>query len=83
MTNDSYIAESYYDSVYERNENVGTHTCTTCHGDGVEEISDCCGAKINHDDIIGDMYCSDCLNQCKATTDTCEDCNGSGEMEND
>lgn len=77
MYNLNHDYSTHYDAMYERHENVGTHTCTTCHGDGIEEFSDCCGAT-----ILDDMICSDCLTECKIATDVCEDCNGSGEMEN-
>lgn len=80
MYNLNHDYSRHYDAMYERSENIGTHTCTTCHGDGVEEISDCCGAKMTYD-AHSDMRCSDCLNECKIATDVCEDCNGSGELE--
>lgn len=73
-SNDSYIAEKFYDQLYERNETTHETDCGHCGGDGKEYLSDCCGAEII-DGICQDI---ECLKPCAVSDELCHVCKGEG-----
>lgn len=75
MKNDSFIAEKYYDDLYERSENASLKECPKCSGSGFEYYSDCCGAIVNHG------ICQDCEKPCSEIKEKCETCDGEGKDE--
>lgn len=66
------VPDSYYDSLYERNESPSMKECPECKGAGRVYYSDCCGVEI----IEG--RCQDCQEFCIESGERCEECNGEG-----
>lgn len=75
-SNDSYIAEEFYNRAYDRQEDATENTCTChrCEGSGKEFYSDCCG-----EDIINGI-CTDCKKPCNEDWEVCNMCQGEGEV---
>lgn len=70
MRNDAFIAESYYDSMYERSETVSDCTCPECKG--ATETEYCINCGLHHEECECDTP--------DLITETCEKCFGRGEV---
>lgn len=49
--------------------------CPKCYGDPVEVFSDCCGEDAK------DGYCTACREICETNEETCQRCEGEGQIE--
>lgn len=69
-SNDSYIAEEFYNRAYDRQEDAGDCTCPECKGKTETEYCINCG--LHHEECECDTP--------DLIIDTCEKCFGTGEV---
>jgi len=55
--------------------------CPECEGTGKVSLSDCCGALRDFDETLDETFCMACLKECECELDTCDDCDGTGEVQ--